>query len=49
VPCIAEKALVYLYGEQNLLSREQATRLIDSLGLDSDYITQRLEDNGRRI
>jgi thymidine kinase len=49
VPCIAEKALVYLYGEQNLLSREQATGLTEVLALDRGYIEQRLADNGRRI
>ncbi len=47
VPCIAEKALVYLYAEQNLLSREQAAGLTRDLRLDEAYIARRLQDNGR--
>ena len=47
VPCIAEKALVYLYAEQNLLSREQASGLTRELRLDAAYIGRRLQDNGR--
>jgi thymidine kinase len=47
VPCIAEKALIYLYAEQNLLSREQAAELTRELTLDAEYIGRRLQDNGR--
>ncbi len=47
VPCLAEKALVYLYAEQNLLSREQAAGLTRDLRLDAAYIGRRLADNGR--
>jgi thymidine kinase len=49
VPCIAEKALIYLYSEQNLISREQVVALIDSIGLDKDYIEGRLADNHRLV
>ena len=47
VPCVAEKAVVYLYAEQNLLGREQAVSLLKDLGLDAEYVGRRLEDNGR--
>jgi thymidine kinase len=47
VPCIAEKALSFLYAEQNLVSRQQVIELIDTLGLDRDYLEKRLRDNGR--
>jgi len=47
VPCIAEKALVFLYAEQNLLSRAQVEELIGELELDRKYIERRLRDNGR--
>jgi len=47
VACIAEKALIYLYAEQNLLTREQAVELTGNLRLDAAYIGRRLQDNGR--
>ena len=47
VPCIAEKALVFLCAEQNLLSRAQVEELIGELELDRQYIERRLRDNGR--
>lgn len=49
VPCIAEKALCYLYAEQNLLSVEQLKEIAGSLGLDKEYILKRLSDNRRPI
>jgi thymidine kinase len=49
VPCIAEKAVIYLYAEQNLLSREQLQSYIRELGLDQEYVTQRLADNRRSL
>jgi thymidine kinase len=49
VPCIAEKALVFLFAEENLLAEEQVRRLTDSLGLDTDYLSTRLADNHRPI
>ncbi len=49
VPCIAEKALIYLYSEENLLSREQITYLIDELKLNREYINKRLADNHRTL
>jgi len=47
VPCIAEKAIAFLYCEQNLLSRQQALGLVGELGLDRAYLEKRIQDNGR--
>ncbi len=47
VPCIAEKALIFLYSEHNLISREQFIFLMDELNLDEDYIKKILKDNRR--
>jgi thymidine kinase len=47
VACIAEKALSFLYAEQNLVPRQQVIELVDTLGLDREYLERRLRDNGR--
>jgi thymidine kinase len=47
VDCIAEKALSFLYAEQNLVSRQQVIELVDTLGLEREYLEKRLRDNGR--
>ncbi len=49
VHCIAEKALIFLFAEQNLLTEEQVRRLIDELSLDREYISRTLSDNRRPI
>lgn len=49
VPCIAERAVSYLYAEQNLLSADQVRFMADKLGLDRDYLTRRLSDNRRPL
>jgi len=49
VSCIAEKALSFLYAEQNLISRAQVIELVESLGLDREYLEKRLRDNGRLL
>lgn len=49
VPLIAERALVYLFAEQNLLSAEQSRLLVDTLDLDREYLTKRLSDNKRPL
>lgn len=49
VPCIAERAIVYLYAEQNLLSSEQVRYFIEKLGLDKEYLARRLSDNRRPL
>ncbi|MCG8451645.1 MAG: thymidine kinase [Spirochaetales bacterium] len=47
VPCLAEKALLYLFVEQNLVSLSQLRLLTDRLKLDREYLSGRLRDNGR--
>ncbi|WP_455382111.1 thymidine kinase [Salinispira pacifica] len=47
VPCIAEKAALFLYLEQNLLGLDQLRRLSKELTLDAEYIARTLEDHGR--
>lgn len=49
VPCIAERALVYLFAEQNLLSVEQTRLLVERLDLNKEYLSRRLADNKRPI
>ncbi|HTX72984.1 MAG TPA: thymidine kinase [Rectinemataceae bacterium] len=49
VPCIAERALVYLYAEQNLLSADQLRSIARDLGLDREYLARRLADNRRPL
>lgn len=49
LPCLAERALAYLYAEQNLLSAEQLRSVVSDLGLDREYLAKRLQDNRRPI
>jgi len=49
VPCIAERAVAYLYAEQNLLSAEQTRHLVERLDLDREYLSRRLADNKRPL
>ncbi len=49
VPCIAEKALIYLYAEQNLVTSRQVKEIIRYLKLDGEYIRKRLKDNHRSL
>ena len=49
MPCIAEKAICFLYAEQNLLSADQVRQLCQDLGLDRDYVSRRLADNRRPL
>ena len=49
VPCIAEKALIYLFSEENLLAEDQLKRLAEELDLDISYISKTLEDNRRPV
>lgn len=46
---IAEKALIYLYAEQNLLPEELLIRLVEDLEMDRAYMKKTLQDNGRQI
>jgi thymidine kinase len=49
VPCIAEKVLIFLFAEENLLTKSQLERIIGDLELDREYIERRLADNGRTL
>ena len=49
VPCLAEKALLFLFVEQNLVSADLFRTLTEELDMDREYLKQRLEDNGRTI
>jgi thymidine kinase len=49
VPCLAERAVIYLYTEQNLLSVDQLRRLVRDLELDRGYLKQRLRDSRRSL
>jgi thymidine kinase len=45
VSCIAEKALIYLFSEENIISAEQMAFLAGRIGADTTYINQRLVEN----
>lgn len=47
--CIAEKALIYLFSEQNLIPEELLIRLVDELDLDHEYMKKTLQDNRRPV
>jgi thymidine kinase len=47
--CLAEKALIYLFCEQNLLSEDLLVRIAYSLKLDRFYMTRVLSDNLRPV
>ena len=49
VRCIAEKALIYLYGEVNLITENQLRAIVDEIKLDKQYIEKTLADNRRPI
>lgn len=40
--CIAEKAMIYLFAEENLLSLDQLRHLVGEIKADNDYINDRL-------
>ncbi len=45
VECIAEKALIYLYAEENIISYGQLTYLAREIKADMKYIEERLDEN----
>lgn len=49
VPNIAEKALIYLFAEANLITENQMVVLSNALSLDRDYLRKSLEDNRRAV
>ncbi len=46
---IAEKALMYLFNEQNLVSEDMLVRLVNELNLNRDYMERILADNRRPV
>lgn len=46
---IAEKALMYLFNEQNLVSEDMLIRLVNDLNLDREYMSKVLADNRRPV
>ena len=44
VSCIAEKALLFLFTEQNLVPNDLFLRLASELSLDRAYLRRRLSD-----
>ncbi len=46
---IAEKALLYLFVEQNLIPEDLLLRIVDRLHLDHEYMSQILSDNKRPV
>lgn len=46
---IAEKALAYLFSEQNLISEILLRRIVDELSLDKDYLEKTLRENRRPV
>ena len=49
VPCLAERALCYLFAEQNLLSEYLLRRIVRRLQLDTAFLMRRLADNRRPV
>jgi thymidine kinase len=49
IPSIAERALMYLYAEANLLTGDQLRNLVRELDLDIEYIARTLGDNRRPL
>jgi thymidine kinase len=46
---IAEKALIFLFAEQNLIPEELLLKLVNELDLDREYIRKTLLDNRRMV
>lgn len=45
VSCIAEKALIYLFSEENIISVDQMKHLAREIKCDADYMNERLIEN----
>jgi thymidine kinase len=45
VSCIAEKALIYLFSEENIISAGQMEYMAREIGGDTDYMNERLAEN----
>ena len=46
---IAEKALMYLFNEQNLVSEDMLVRIVNELDLNREYMERVLTDNRRPV
>lgn len=49
VPRLAERALAFLFAEQNLISEVLLRRIVRRLQLDTDFLSRRLADNRRPV
>ena len=49
VGSLAERALIYLFAEENLIDEYHLRSYVDSLTLNSDYLARTLSNNGRII
>lgn len=49
IPYIAEKALMYLFAEQNLVTEELLIEVVDRLSLNREYMKKNLEANRRSV
>jgi thymidine kinase len=49
VPYLPEKALIFLFAEQNLITDRVLLQFIDELKLDDEYMRERLRDNRRTL
>ncbi len=49
VRCISEKALMYLFVEQNLITEDVLINIVDQLNLDKEYMSQTLSNNKRFV
>lgn len=49
IQSIAERAIVYLYSEANLLDSQLVRQLVSELSLDAEYVQKVLSENGRRF
>ncbi len=49
VPCLAERALAFLFAEQNLISEVLLRRIVRRLQLDTEFLSRRLADNRRPV
>lgn len=49
VRCIAEKALMYLFVEQNLITEDSLIKIVEELDLDKEYMAITLSNNKRPV
>jgi len=49
VPYISERALMFLFAEQNLITEDLFKKIVESLELDVTYLEKRLIDNNRPV